>query len=99
MKGSARHQGSELERVTRERDVAVTMLSSHQRRVYLRVTGRISAESPVSNLPGSPEGSTEGERSDYAAALTLLEREASPVVAVRRPTGGGFGRRSVPAGM
>ena len=35
----------------------------------------------------------------FEETLTLLEREASPVVAVRRPTGGGFGRRSVPAGM
>ena len=36
----------------------------------------------------------------YEETLTLLEREASPVVAtaVRRPMGGGFGRRGVSAG-
>ncbi len=36
----------------------------------------------------------------FEETLTLLEREASPVVAtaVRRPMGGGFGRRGVSAG-
>ncbi len=34
----------------------------------------------------------------FGETLTLLEREANPVVA-RRPVGGGFGRRAVPTGF
>ena len=34
----------------------------------------------------------------FVETLTLLEREANPIV-TRKPTGGGFGRRAIPTGF